>query len=123
MVRTMSSSSTSSTERTANFSPLGWAASRGGRDFLAGPVGRQDQFDHRADMVVIFDVEPPARLLDEAEHHRQAEPGALAGLLGGEEGLGDPLDDVGGNAVAVVADREAQVAPGLEPAGSSGSTS
>ena len=44
----------------------------------------------------------PARLLGEAEHHRQPEPGALARLLRGEERLEDPCEHLGRHAGAGV---------------------
>ena len=43
----------------------------------------------------------PRDLLHEAIHHAEAEPGALAALLGREERLEHPLDDVGGMPVPV----------------------
>src|SRR3546814_16875152 len=44
------------------------------------------------------------RLLDDAIDGRQAEPGALADILGGEEGLEKLGEHVGGNAGARVAE-------------------
>ena len=41
-----------------------------------------------------------ARLASEAVDHRKAKAGTFADVLGGEEGLGDLLDDVGRNAAA-----------------------
>ena len=43
-------------------------------------------------------IDEAAGLLDDAVDHRQAEPGALADFLGGEERLEDLLDHLGRNA-------------------------
>ena len=56
-----------------------------------------------------------ARLAREAVDHGQAEPGALADVLGGEEGLGDLRQHVGGNAAAAVGDGEHDIV--ARPAG------
>ena len=53
-----------------------------------------------------------AGLLDDAIDHRQAEAGALADLLGGEERLENLVAHVGGNAVAVVLDLDQHVIGG-----------
>ena len=105
-VRTASSSSTSRIERTV-VGPC--AAQRLGpwRDGLRGRG--QDHVDRRAAADLARDQQAAARLLDEAEHHRQPQPGALAGLLGGVERLGDLLDLALGDAVALVGDADAQI--------------
>ena len=50
------------------------------------------------------DIDETAGLLDDAVDRGEAEAGALADFLGGEERLEDLVDDVGGNAGAGVAD-------------------
>src|SRR5690606_32255086 len=98
---------------------------RGNTDFRAmaaiglraGTVGaprrRQVHLDRRAVPAGAFDPEQPARLLDEAGDHRQPEPGALSGRLGGEERLGHPLEQLGWDAFALVLDADAQELAGL----------
>src|SRR2546430_16120171 len=54
-------------------------------------------------------LDPAAMLLDDAEDHGEAEAGALAGVLGGEERLEDALTDLGGHAVAGGADTEPDI--------------
>jgi len=55
------------------------------------------------------DANLAARLLDEAVDHRQAEPGALADRLGGEERLEGTRDDGGRHAGAGIAHAQRQV--------------
>ena len=57
---------------------------------------RQPDLDPRALADLAVDVDRAARLAGEAVDHRQAEAGALADVLGGEEGLGHLLQYVGG---------------------------
>ena len=62
-------------------------------------VGRgQHQRDRRALAGARGDLGAAAGLSGEAVDLRQAEPGALADLLGGEEGLERAVDHVGGHA-------------------------
>ncbi len=56
-----------------------------------------------------------AGLPGEAEHLRQAEPGALADLLGGEERFEDASELLAGNADAGVLDRHRDVTIGFLP--------
>ena len=51
-----------------------------------------------------LDLDRAAVALDELVHDRQAEAGALADVLGGEERIPDPRQDLGRDARAVVAD-------------------
>ena len=60
------------------------------------------------------DRDVSAALLGDAVHRGQPEPGALAHLLGGEEGLEDVRLDLGGHAVAGIADREHDVGARLD---------
>ena len=53
-----------------------------------------------------------ARLLDEAEHHAEPEAGALADLLGGEEGIEHPLDQRCGDSGAGIAHRDHHIVAG-----------
>ena len=55
---------------------------------------RQVDLDRRAVAFLAVDLDVAARLLDEAEHHAEPEAGALADLLGGEEGIEHPLEQV-----------------------------
>src|SRR5262249_2808456 len=61
-------------------------------------------------------IDPALMLLDDAEDQRQAENGALARALGGEERLEDALAYVRGDAVAGVGDAEQHeiAGPGVE---------
>src|SRR5947209_17984945 len=52
-----------------------------------------------------------AGLLDDAVDGREAEPGALADVLGGVEGVEDLVDDVGRDAAAGVLDLDQHVFP------------
>ena len=65
-----------------------------------------------ADLAV--DVDRAARLAREAVDHRQAEAGALADVLGGEEGLGHLLQYLGRDAAAVVLDGEHDIVAGRQ---------
>ena len=73
----------------------------------AGVVARQVDVEVRAaaDLAGAFD--PALVLLDDAEHHRQSQAGALARPLGGEEGVEDARADVGRDALAGVGDAQA----------------
>ena len=51
------------------------------------PRGRQVDLERRAAARLAVDPDAAAALLDDAEHGREPEAGALAGLLGGEERL------------------------------------
>src|SRR5262249_36513094 len=69
---------------------------------LAG--ARQVDLDGRAVTFLAVDLDVAARLLDQPVDHAEAETGALADLLGGEERLEHLVHDGGGNAAAGVAD-------------------
>jgi hypothetical protein len=58
------------------------------------------------------DVDVAARLLHEAEHHAEAEPGALARLLGGEERLEHAGEHLRRHADATVADLDHHIGTG-----------
>ena len=74
-----------------------------GRGLVQSGRARQVHLDRRAVAFLAVDLDVAARLLDEAEHHAEPEAGALADLLGGEEGIEHPLDEGGGDAGAGVA--------------------
>ena len=86
---------------------------------LGGRCGRcaggQVDFKHRAFAEFAGDFDPAAMLLHDAMHGGEAEAGALALLLRGEEGLEDALQLLGGNAAATVADAQADrgAGPGI----------
>ena len=73
---------------------------------------RQVDLERRAAAGLAVDVDPAAALLDDAEHRREAEPGAGAGALGGEERLEQVLGDLLVHPVPGVADREQDVRAG-----------
>ena len=75
---------------------------------------RQVDLDGRAVAFLAVDLDVPARLLDEAEHHAEPEAGALADLLGGEEGIEHPFEQRGGNAGAGVADGDHDIVAGRD---------
>ena len=77
------------------------------------PGSRQIELDRGAltDLAVNRDV--PARLLDEAIDHGQAQPAAAAVGLGGKEGIERPCDDFGRHAGDGVADRHQHILAGL----------
>jgi hypothetical protein len=65
-----------------------------------------------AELAVDLDV--PSHLLGKTIDHAQAEPGALAGALGGEEGLECPLDDLGRHAGAGIGDDQGHIVAGRD---------
>ncbi len=76
-------------------------------DLLAGSdMARQEDAEGRALADARIDEDEAAGLLDDAVDHGEAEPGALADLLGGEEGLEDLVDDLRRDAGAGVLDLE-----------------
>jgi len=80
------------------------------RDFRAGfrRLAKQ-QADRRALAGRAPDARRAAGLARHAVDHRQAQAGALADLLGGEEGLERALGDFGGHAEAGVADGQLDI--------------
>src|SRR5262245_22321844 len=73
---------------------------------LAGlGADRQEHRDARALAHAAREIEPAAVLLDDAIRHRQTEPGAAAGILGGEEWIEHAVALVLGNADARVLER------------------
>ena len=74
---------------------------------------RQIELDRRAETFLAVDLDVAARLLDEAVHHAQSQPGAFADLLGGEERLEHLVAQRGRNAGAGVADRDHDIGSGL----------
>ena len=82
---------------------------RGRRALLAGrSVGRREAQAHGGALPRHrFDLDRAARLLGEAVDHGQAEPGALALFLGGEERVHHPRQHLGGHAGARIGDAEA----------------
>ena len=58
------------------------------------------------------DLDVPARLLDEAVDHAEAEAGALADLLGREERLEGAVDDLGRHAGRPIGDEQGNVVAG-----------
>src|SRR5690606_15469156 len=70
--------------------------------------GRQDHLDVGSLPCLARDLKRAARLFNDAGDHRQAQTGAFTGLLGREERLGDPLDKLGWNSVALVRDPNSQ---------------
>ena len=73
-------------------------------DARFGDVARQENAEDRAGPFLALAEDVAAGLLDDAVDHRQAEAGALADLLGGEERLEDLVAHRCGNAVALVLD-------------------
>ena len=55
-------------------------------------IAREIEPECRANARFAVDADMPAGLLDEAEHHAQAQPGATAGRLGRIEWLENVLD-------------------------------
>ncbi len=87
------------------------------------PLGeRQVDAEDGAAADLAFDRDVAAALLDDAVDHRQAEAGALARPLGGEEGLEDPRQHRRRHAGAGVGDRQHHVGAGrdLGPVGGVG---
>ena len=76
---------------------------------VVGEVARQQDAERRALAGLAVAEHVAAGLLDDAVDHRQAEAGALADLLGGEERLEDLVLDLGRNAVAGVLDLDQHV--------------
>ena len=71
---------------------------------LVADEARQENAERRAGARLALAEDIAARLLDDAVDHRQAEAGALADLLGGEERLENLRAHVGRDAVSVVLD-------------------
>ena len=72
-----------------------WSASATAGGSLAGHAALGPTGSHSSKRVALADpacdAHPAARLRGQAVHHREAEAGALAGALGGEERLGGAL--------------------------------
>ena len=75
---------------------------------------RQIELDRGAPPLLAVDPDAAAGLLGEAVDHAEAEPGAAAYSLGGEERLEHPIADVGRNAVTGIADGDHHEQPGLD---------
>src|SRR4029079_10341092 len=98
---------------------LAAAAGRAGDDGNLGglevPLGaRQVDLEGGAATDLAVDPDRAAALLDDREHHREAEASALVGALGREERLEDPAARRLVHAHAGVAEREHHVVPGLD---------
>ena len=76
----------------------------------AGEAG-QVELHRRPDAGLRVDLHVPARLLDEAEHHRKTEPRALAGRLGREERIEGLLHHLRRHAGAGVGHRDHHILP------------
>ena len=74
---------------------------------------RQIELDRGAAPLLAVDPDGAAGLLGEAVDHAEAEPGAAAYPLGGEERLEHAIADVGRDAVTGVADGDHHELPGL----------
>src|ERR1051326_5614817 len=70
---------------------------------------RQVKPERRAKAPLAVDVDVAAGLLDEAEHHREAEPAALADRLGGEERLENPAENVHRDSGPCIADLDQHI--------------
>ena len=70
------------------------AAGASAARLLQSGRARQVDLDGRAVAFLAVDLDVAAGLLDEAVHHAEAEAGALADLLGGEEGLEHPFEQL-----------------------------
>ena len=114
--RTSGSSSITSTEA-AGRSGCGVRRVLGRGDRFAGRFRSrraEEELDRGAFARRAFDPRRAARLARHAVDHRQAEPGALADLLGGEEGLERAGGDVLGHSGAGVADGQLDIAAVVE---------
>jgi hypothetical protein len=81
-----------------------------------GDLARQLDRERRPDADLGVALDRAAVALDELVHDRQAQAGAFADVLGREERVPDPRQDVGRDALAVVLDLHldgARVASGL----------
>src|SRR5262249_61630895 len=67
---------------------------------------RQPDLEAAAEARLALHLDPAAVLLDDPVRNREAEPRALADGLGGEEGVEDRREPVGGGALALVVARE-----------------
>ena len=74
-------------------------------------MARQEDAERRALADFGVDIDEAAGLLDDAVDGGEAEPGALADLLGREERLEDLVDDVGGMPVPVSVDLDPARSP------------
>ena len=89
----------------------------GGSSAVACPwKSRQVNLDRRAFTDLAVDLHVAAGLLDEAVHLAEPKAGALARLLGGEEGLERMLHNVVGHADPVVGDGDQNILAGLHVA-------
>ncbi len=79
---------------------------------LDGDVPGEEDAEGRAAPHLGIAEDEAAGLLDDAIDHGQAEAGALADFLGGEEGVEDLVADIGGNAGAGVLDLDDDVVGG-----------
>ena len=71
---------------------------------MGAPGRREEDAEHRPPSGVRLHLHDAPVGLDPLEHHEEAEARALAPLLGGEEGLEDPGEDLGLHALAPVGD-------------------
>src|SRR2546422_6273638 len=84
-------------------------APRAAASGACGGIGRQADDDSRALVRAAGDGDLPPVLFDDLFDGRQSEPGA--GGFGGEAGLEDLADVLGGNRRAVVLDRDGHLVP------------
>ena len=84
---------------------------------LSGCSSRRGQIKlHRgARAGLAVDLDVPARLLDEAVHHGEAQAGTLADLLGGEERLEHAVQHLLAHAAAGVGDRDQHILARISP--------
>ena len=85
-------------------------------DRRRGLGARQIDRHGRALADLALDADFAVRLVGEAEDLAEAEAGALADRLGGEEGLERALAHFGGHAAAGVGDRDADIFAGADVA-------
>ena len=85
-------------------------------DRRRGLGARQIDRDGRALADLAFDPDLAARLVGEAEDLAEAEAGALADRLGGEEGLERALEHLGRHAAAGVGDADLHIFAGADVA-------
>jgi hypothetical protein len=104
--------SSSSTSRMVSPAPAGAAAGLALATSAARSVRGRVDLEGGAVTGLAVDHDPAAGLLDDAEHGRQAEAGALTDRLGGEERLEDPGPGRRLHADAGVADRQHHVPAG-----------
>src|SRR5690606_23943309 len=76
-----------------------------------GDIQLQDDLRDGTDLGVLLHGERPAKVLDDVVGNGKAKAEALAYALGGEERVEDAASDCVGNAGAVVAHRDGDLAP------------